>query len=417
MVGSLELMRGGDVKGPAGLADLRLVERIAGKEIINRPRYHSPASYEAALAEYLEQVIHYETIKAVYRIGSVGVPGLSDIDLIIVMKDRARDAFWRYSIERLSPEARYLFSHEAMFMSEEEFRSLPLWFPTDRAAHVYGEQVPYGLGDQSTRIIKAIHLCQMLTCYQFHLLAYFAYAQTVFNERVTESIVKGLCNSIGLWQEIDEHPGPDRYSRFAQDYLVFRRCWFELDEKERTERFRHFVAAATVLALELIRDLGKYLSARWFNEVERLDNVEIELGHKTLRFVKDWDIRASLNGISEGGILTLPASLGAFILSYRGDRGLIGPHIGNLFRAVSHVQIRWRDTVAQEALRAHRSAVEAHASFYAEKFHVSPNPFITFWAPHTSNPFIRLYDRVNNWVRKLVLQRCSSTSIVSGLTS
>src|SRR5207244_12945639 len=95
--------------------DRWLVERLVAKTLVNRPRQVGVERYEAALAEYLDLVTGDGTVRAVYRVGSLGAPGLSDIDLILVMRDSHRDVLCRYNIERLGAEARYVFSHDALF--------------------------------------------------------------------------------------------------------------------------------------------------------------------------------------------------------------------------------------------------------------------------------------------------------------
>ena len=53
----------------------------------NEPAFVPYADYEQALAQYLHRVKDVPGVSSVYTMGSVGAPGLSDIDVIVVVKD------------------------------------------------------------------------------------------------------------------------------------------------------------------------------------------------------------------------------------------------------------------------------------------------------------------------------------------
>jgi len=110
-----------------------LVNLLRQKKITNRQQYFGLSRYDRAVSAYLELVKPHETIRAIYQFGSYSVPGLSDIDLAVVMNSEAADCVHRYSIARLSADEQYLFSHDPLFMSERHFRNMHLWFPVKEA--------------------------------------------------------------------------------------------------------------------------------------------------------------------------------------------------------------------------------------------------------------------------------------------
>jgi len=65
----------------------KLKNKIDNARLCGRVRVFDYTDYKSALDYLLEKITKWKTIESVYQVGSVSVPGLSDIDLLIVMKD------------------------------------------------------------------------------------------------------------------------------------------------------------------------------------------------------------------------------------------------------------------------------------------------------------------------------------------
>jgi hypothetical protein len=59
-------------------------------KIINQPRFLQKEAYDEELDLYLQKVDVAEGLVSVMTMGSVGAPGLSDLDLICVVDDGVR---------------------------------------------------------------------------------------------------------------------------------------------------------------------------------------------------------------------------------------------------------------------------------------------------------------------------------------
>lgn len=88
-------------------------------DTIKWPRQIEPAVYNEVRDEYVEKLIHTPGVHAVLQYGSVGMPGLSDLDLIVVVDKDSPPP--RESLQNLSchPEASYVFCHNVAIVPED----------------------------------------------------------------------------------------------------------------------------------------------------------------------------------------------------------------------------------------------------------------------------------------------------------
>lgn len=73
------------------------------------PRYVSREDYAAAINRMVEKVVNSGLAQSVYQVGSVGTPGISDVDLVVILHENLRTDF--NPVAGLTYQDRYLFSH------------------------------------------------------------------------------------------------------------------------------------------------------------------------------------------------------------------------------------------------------------------------------------------------------------------
>jgi len=78
--------------------------------LVDHPRFVSLAAYEAEIAAMTERLVKLPGVVAVYRIGGLRAPGISDIDMVAVFADEA--ACYSDPCAGLSAKGRYLFVHQ-----------------------------------------------------------------------------------------------------------------------------------------------------------------------------------------------------------------------------------------------------------------------------------------------------------------
>lgn len=379
-----------------------LIALLSAKPVANPTRPFERARYDEALRAYLELIRPRGTIQSIYRFGTIGVPGLSDIDLVAIMKTDTRDFYHRYSIQHLTPNHCYLFSHDPIFVDATNFKNMALWFPVREVELVYGQAITMNKAPEQRPALPVIHLAQMLLCFQLQLLTKFAYLGTTLDERVAENVVKGMCNSLSLWIDLNDGVVAEKYRMFHDGYLTFRPKWFDFSVTERASRLREFIADATILAIDLVGDLDEWLLSHWFTPECSLHDCETAYGGDRIVFTNQWSsVRALEFAMNRQGFL-FPPGLGMFLLSYRQSQGPIGTHINQLFGAQANLPLKTHSPELEQVFKQHIAALDSYAAFLPRKFGIPPNPFVTFWAPYTQNRLLKFYNKAYNKAQRIL---------------
>ncbi len=86
---------------------------------IDKPHAVSLDMYHKYLDQMMSQVSGYDGILAIYQIGGVSTPGISDLDMVIVFEDGA--SLQTNPLEILDEEGRYIFIHNLYGVSQTHF--------------------------------------------------------------------------------------------------------------------------------------------------------------------------------------------------------------------------------------------------------------------------------------------------------
>ena len=93
------------------------------------PRPADPREYDRAIQTYVDRVWDTGAVAGVFQIGGIGDPGISDIDLVVVLRPEIAvatpDAF---GIARCSEHDRYLFMHGPFLFDPESAKGLHLHY-------------------------------------------------------------------------------------------------------------------------------------------------------------------------------------------------------------------------------------------------------------------------------------------------
>src|SRR4051812_49053400 len=84
---------------------------------IKRPVYVERSAYDATVSGITQYLAADNNVKSVYQFGSVSIPGISDIDMLIVFKN---DTFSDGNGFKDDAE-NYLFTHGIMAVCEDHF--------------------------------------------------------------------------------------------------------------------------------------------------------------------------------------------------------------------------------------------------------------------------------------------------------
>lgn len=98
--------------------------------------------YDFATKVYAEKVIRIPEVISVYRLGNVNEPGVSDLDLLVVVAEAPPDP-QSLSVQRVfagNEQMLSLFLHDVAVFDESGFLSLPLMYYVSRIEHIAGRR-------------------------------------------------------------------------------------------------------------------------------------------------------------------------------------------------------------------------------------------------------------------------------------
>jgi len=114
---------------------------------INMPHYVSKDRYMQSIDRIVNKIGSWGCVESIYQIGSISNPGISDIDIMVIFKDRA--SLTRDVRSELQPEERYLFSHWLYGVHASNFAIAQRYSFFENYRRLYGKQQIINIRDSS----------------------------------------------------------------------------------------------------------------------------------------------------------------------------------------------------------------------------------------------------------------------------
>ncbi|MEQ8910215.1 MAG: hypothetical protein RIC95_13540 [Vicingaceae bacterium] len=121
-------------------------------QYLSVPRYLEPKAYENSVERMLELLTREEAIKAIYRMGNVNHPGISDLDLIVVFENEAECLL--DPTQHYTETDRYIFTHSLAGASESFFQRTNPYTFWDNLNCIWGNEVKDLVEVDASQIIQ-----------------------------------------------------------------------------------------------------------------------------------------------------------------------------------------------------------------------------------------------------------------------
>ncbi len=100
--------------------------------------------YAATLKKYAGSLEGEEGVKAVYQAGSVRHPGISDLDVLVVLGNEPKRFTWkRHSFTRMDSLSQYIMMHEPFVVSESLATQTASIYPLSSLTRVEGKKIKF----------------------------------------------------------------------------------------------------------------------------------------------------------------------------------------------------------------------------------------------------------------------------------
>ncbi len=109
-------------------------------EVVDRPKTMGLKEYDQLRDEWKERAMASGKVEAIYEYGSVECPGLSDLDLLFVLRDGIGKEF--FSNLRLSERQQYLMGHDPQILPLDAVEDFSTIYPMMAVRRLVGRELP-----------------------------------------------------------------------------------------------------------------------------------------------------------------------------------------------------------------------------------------------------------------------------------
>jgi hypothetical protein len=226
----------------------------------NHPIQKNFNDYEKAIENYINNIKKHDEVASVYQIGNIGVAGISDIDIIVILNNEQK-CNNNYSVfDNVSNEHKYLFMHDVFIVPKNLGTRLNLITSIFEIKHLYGERVRFDSPNDEQKIIESLILLNdVATVSISHEYEYWL-CQKELDLRLILARINSLKYPIYMLYDIAEAfnisiINKNNYSEFIDSFSDFRNSFFQYNKVKAEDKTIYFLKRANELALLLMNDI------------------------------------------------------------------------------------------------------------------------------------------------------------------
>ncbi len=232
----------------------------------NRPRFFDRGFYNSAKEKFVERYSLHRDVLSIYLFGQVSVPGISDLDFIVIMKDSLTEALsHKYSVKRFSKDLRYIYNETQPFLvTKNIYKEFWKIFPMHHLNRIYGQEINQTIPDElEARPYNLLILIEV--CHHFYPVLFLKqlYSERI-NVRYTLLILNALKFPLQLFMETCGVT-VDSWIAFMKDVVKLRESWFQKEDQGRYHQMNSTLHAASTVSIDLMDKLNKYIEQEFWS--------------------------------------------------------------------------------------------------------------------------------------------------------
>jgi hypothetical protein len=227
-----------------------------GIDVAGWPVRLNIADYLAARDRFVGRVLRAGGVTHIHQIGTMGVPGVSDIDLIVTLTRRTRDRnVSLLSIDGLEEQDRYVFMHPPLFVDSETAVCAAYKFEIESLERIYGD----ASGAFMTLPLDDGRWLDLSKVVDFGVELLVQFVQALVKRRIAVRETLCLLASVRHTLVLCERLGFARVAReaeFVRDVEILRRRVLDLDRGSVAKELVRLVRAGSAVLYRVLRDAG-----------------------------------------------------------------------------------------------------------------------------------------------------------------
>lgn len=309
-------------------------------QFVNLPRPMPESDYQEVCQLVVDKLKNKPGIRSIYLSSGSWIPGISDVDIIIVCNQGLKGKIDIISLRNLSEKTKYLFLHGSWILKENTFKRINYLTPGLSLKLLWGEEISIDnpqkdLSQEDNQLLYA----GLIFDYLINKLLLFPrfFKKTELNTRQLLGEIYSLTYTLQIFELIA--PGAIQ-TDFSQRIIQLRQTWFNNPQEENLRELTSLLEESIDLILELTAKLADFIAkknlpmstlvfnnrkyyivfSQHWTKKEFIDN--FEKGYIAFK-------RPFSNVILENFKLTLPSPLSYFLIAYASQAGLLSAWIRN----------------------------------------------------------------------------------------
>jgi hypothetical protein len=353
-----------------------LLKKLESSEVIDRVKNYNLQNYQTSAQEFLKKINPAQNnISSIYQVGSVGVPGISDIDYFIFFKDTKLDNPHKYYIRYLSDDSKYIFSHDGWFVDQKNAENLCYWFPFFDLDHIWGKKL--NILPTNSETIKIFITLQYLISKVPSDFIKYSIKDGLLRERTMLAMVNSIRHTISLLKSIGISNN-SKWQSFSEDYNDFRINWFNNNDL-RSKYLLDYIADAILISYELIESLSLYMRDNW--NISGGHNFDLNLNKHLFSFRSDWSVESALKNSLLLSRNEVPLEFGIYFKLWSKKVSTIG----NYVRKSGPIPEFRYDKSIESLFKLHADEIEKYQNFNRKKFFRPGSGYHVLWCPYSDN--------------------------------
>ena len=176
----------------------------------NHPQPIKMVEYVKAISFFVKKVSQVKEVVSIYQVGEVSVPGISDVDFVIVVKRQGLDFNQlRTTVAECFQKYREIYVEHPMIMDEELMKKLNWIVPHFKIKKLWGKSVPIKKQDQENNLLFLIDMINWLWPKEFVELTSFGHINwkssllnNILNQLADIVLPKQLTDKLPVYIEI-----------------------------------------------------------------------------------------------------------------------------------------------------------------------------------------------------------------------